>query len=211
MQRNDMIDDVMRLLVGEEGPAFVSDVLGHFGKVPRDSVDAGHQSPWDGILKAALDGVLDGAREEMGVKKEKDRGKVEALNKLRSMVSGTKQPPAPSDTHTHGFGATDVREMETFYAIIMDLPGISKAAINITVKDGNIIVSAQRFYPSSSDNFQMRERFTGSMVKTVPIPSGAVVSSIRAASFVDGVLTITIFKPRPPEIPEEFKVNIDHL
>lgn len=194
---NDMVDDVMRALAGEEGPAFVSDVLVNFGRAPRgECADAGRHSPWEGILKAALDGVLNGAREEIGVKK----GKVPEKHK-------DTDPPAP----TNGFGATDIREMETFYSIIMDLPGISRAAIKITVKDGNIIVSAQRFYPNSSDSFEMRERFTGNMVKTIPIPSGAVVSSIRAASFIDGVLTITMFKPRAPEIPDEFKVNIDHL
>ncbi len=88
----------------------------------------------------------------------------------------------------------DVEEREGGYAVIADLPGISKEAIEITVEDERLTIAVTP--PKSGDaekrQFLHRERRATEMTRSVLLKDAAADSV--EAELKDGVLTVLIKK-----------------
>jgi HSP20 family protein len=86
--------------------------------------------------------------------------------------------------------AADIYETESGYAIALDLPGISRDAVEIDVDDNRLIVKGTRnVEPSKHRNERPRGRF----VRTFSIP-GSVDQGGIGADYKDGVLQIRLPK-----------------
>lgn len=84
----------------------------------------------------------------------------------------------------------DIYETETGYAIAIDLPGISRDAVEIDVDDNRLIVKGTRnVEPSKHRNERPRGRF----VRTFSIP-GSVDQGGIGADYKDGVLHVRLPK-----------------
>jgi len=86
--------------------------------------------------------------------------------------------------------AADIYETESGYAIAIDLPGISRDAVEIDVDDNRLIVKGTRNVEQSKHR---NERPRGKFVRTFSIP-GSVDQGGIGAHYKDGVLQIRLPK-----------------
>ena len=86
--------------------------------------------------------------------------------------------------------AADVYETESGYAIAIDLPGISRDAVEIDVDDNRLIVKVTRLVEESRHR---SERPRGKFLRTFTIP-GSVDQGGIGAEYKDGVLQIRLPK-----------------
>ena len=109
---------------------------------------------------------------------------------------------------------TDVREHETGYEILVDLPGFKKEEIQLELKDGYLTVSAAKGLEEDEKDketgkYIRRERYSGSMSRSYFVGEDLKQEDIKA-KFEDGVLTISIPKKHPEEKVEENRfINIE--
>lgn len=107
---------------------------------------------------------------------------------------------------------TDIRENETGYEALIDIPGYGKDEIEISLEKGNLTVSASKNSETEEKDeksgYIRRERFSGSMQRTFYVGENLTENDIRA-SFENGVLKLTI--PKISAKVEETKklINID--
>ncbi len=86
--------------------------------------------------------------------------------------------------------AADIYETESGYAIALDLPGISRDAVEIDVDDNRLIVKGTRNVEPSKHR---TERPRGKFMRTFSIP-GSVDQGGIGADYKDGVLQIRLPK-----------------
>jgi len=99
-------------------------------------------------------------------------------------------------------------EKESFVAIV-ELPGMKREDIHLTLHDGTLTVSGERSYENGEQEGKTfrRERSFGKFERTVGLPS-LVDSSKVTASYKDGVLTVTLPKAEEAK-PRQIAVNAD--
>ncbi len=91
--------------------------------------------------------------------------------------------------------ATDVREDDKQFVVLVELPGVKKDDVQVSLEDGVLTISGERKGESETTEgrFHRRERFVGRFGRSfelgVPVDSKAV-----KASFKDGVLSVTVPK-----------------
>ena len=86
--------------------------------------------------------------------------------------------------------AADIYETATGYAIAIDLPGLSRDAVEIDVDDNRLIVKGTRVVQESKHR---SERPRGKFLRTFSIP-GSVDQGGIGADYKDGVLQIRLPK-----------------
>ncbi len=87
--------------------------------------------------------------------------------------------------------AADICEAETNYVVVMDLPGIDRSALEISVDDSRLVVKGNR---SIAEPRQHRcERPRGKFLRTFNIPGSVSNAEIRA-EYKDGVLQVVLPK-----------------
>lgn len=89
----------------------------------------------------------------------------------------------------------DLKETDGEMIATMDLPGIDKKDVDITIAEGELSVKAERKTESESEekNYHRRERTYSRFERRLSIPTGVKIDEARAC-LDDGVLTITIPK-----------------
>ena len=99
----------------------------------------------------------------------------------------------------------DVYEAEASYVIAMDVPGISREALEIEVDENRLVVKGTREIEETKQ--PRTERPHGRFVRTFTVP-GSVDQSKIAAEYKDGVLQITLPKRNEPKAQRvEIKVG----
>lgn len=90
--------------------------------------------------------------------------------------------------------SSDVIESDEQYTILVDLPGMSKKEVKITLKHHVLTVSGEReLYLDDGETLVRHERKQGAFSKAFAVPEQVDESSV-SASFSNGVLTITLKK-----------------
>lgn len=92
--------------------------------------------------------------------------------------------------------AMDLVEAADHYVLRADLPGMKQEDVTIELHDSTLTLSGERARDprEGHDGFYRLERPTGKFTRTLTLPKGVDADAI-AASFVDGVLEISIPKP----------------
>ncbi len=90
---------------------------------------------------------------------------------------------------------TDVEETDDAYLVRVDLPGLKKKDVHVTLQDNVLTISGERKRESSKkeDGYRMQERFHGKFERAFTLPGDVDASAINA-EFKDGVLTVTLKK-----------------
>lgn len=89
----------------------------------------------------------------------------------------------------------DVVETDTHFIIAMDMPGLKKEAILVSLEDGILTVHAERPAPLANAKAVLRREIpTGVVERQFEVPEGTKPSAIYA-KVEDGVLTLRIKKP----------------
>jgi len=88
----------------------------------------------------------------------------------------------------------DVVESSNIFSVFMDLPGMNKKQINITLKNNVLSISGEReLFLDDDEVLKRSERKQGSFSRSFALPETADKSSI-SATFKDGVLQVKVLK-----------------
>lgn len=98
----------------------------------------------------------------------------------------------PEDLHDRFLPDADLVDAGEAYLIRLDVPGLTKRHLTITVLDGTVTVSGER-QAQADGAFLKRERRHGAFQRSFTVPGGVAKSDITA-TVKDGVLTLTIRK-----------------
>lgn len=106
------------------------------------------------------------------------------------------------DISNHGFSMklkTDVTDKGDYYEVLVDIPNMDKAKLEVTAKDGILSISAQsqsRKEQKEGDKVIRQERFIGSFSRSMTLPKDADEAKMNT-EYKDGVLKVTIGKNSP--------------
>ncbi|NIR49249.1 Hsp20/alpha crystallin family protein [candidate division KSB1 bacterium] len=116
----------------------------------------------------------------------------------RTPFSRFLRTPSLFDTDTEWFGwhpMADIEETDDSYLIRMDLPGMKKKDIHVSI-DNNVLTiegERKRDEKSKDENYRIMERFYGKFNRSFTLPSSVDVKSVDA-EFKDGVLVVNLKK-----------------
>lgn len=107
---------------------------------------------------------------------------------------------------------TDIKETEQGYELDVDLPGFKKEDIRLELKDGYLLINAQK----SSDNDQKnqdgkyvrRERYYGAMSRSFYVGENVSENDIHAR-FEDGILKLSVPKEEPKQVESKKYIAIE--
>jgi HSP20 family protein len=89
----------------------------------------------------------------------------------------------------------DVRETEEALTLFVELPGIQREDVDITVEDRTLSVRGERKFEQDAEreNYHRIERAYGAFTRTFTLPANVQADHVKA-TFADGVLTIELPK-----------------
>lgn len=102
----------------------------------------------------------------------------------------------------------DVFEKEGDMVVQMDLPGMKKEDIELSLEQNTLLVRGERKTESETkeENFYRMERTAGSFYRAIPLPYEVSQKDVQA-HFKDGVLEVRVPKP-PEERPEAKRITV---
>ncbi|MEY2480003.1 MAG: hypothetical protein QOI04_930 [Verrucomicrobiota bacterium] len=104
--------------------------------------------------------------------------------------------------------ALDIYQDNDNVVAIIELPGMRKEDIEISLQDGMLTISGERKSESSNGHKAERtERLTGKFRRSVTLPTQVDANKVNA-SYKDGILTVTLPKAEEAK-PKQIKVNVD--
>ncbi|MDX1588646.1 MAG: Hsp20/alpha crystallin family protein [Oleiphilaceae bacterium] len=89
--------------------------------------------------------------------------------------------------------SVDIKENRDQYQINVDLPGVNKDDVQVTLEQDALVIRGERHQEreSDDDNYQFVERHYGSFQRVLDLPADADPDSLKA-QYEDGVLKIRI-------------------
>ena len=100
--------------------------------------------------------------------------------------------------------ASDIYETQDAYSIAIDLPGVSRSALEIEVDDNRLIVKGTREIELTKS--MRNERPSGKFIRTFIVPS-SVDQNMIGAEYTDGVLSVRLPK-RQEQQPQKVEIKI---
>ncbi|MHC1604538.1 MAG: Hsp20/alpha crystallin family protein [Candidatus Methanofastidiosia archaeon] len=103
----------------------------------------------------------------------------------------------------------DVIDKGKEFKVIVDLPGVSKKDIDVTVRDKAVEIKAEKKDEKTEERegYFFQERKYQGYERRIALPED-VVPNKTSAEYNNGVLELTIKKAHPSEV-KEFKVKFD--
>lgn len=102
------------------------------------------------------------------------------------------------------YPSADVYDQEREYLIALDLPGIDRSALEITIDDNKLTVKGTRAIADSPAS--RTERPTGGFLRTFSVPGSVDQQNIHAA-YKDGVLEVRLPK-RKEEMAKRIEIKV---
>ncbi len=131
------------------------------------------------------------------------------FNLLNSMLDD--MPSSKTDTFKADFvPSINTREGEYAYHVEVDLPGMSKDDINISVEDNTLVISGERDFKDEvkEESYYKVESSFGSFSRSFTLPEEADIENIHAES-TDGVLEIIVPKLEEAKVNKVKKISIN--
>jgi HSP20 family protein len=103
--------------------------------------------------------------------------------------------------------ALDVQEDKDNYSVRVELPGLKRENMEVSLHDGALIISGERKVETVSEGTEVhrQERYYGKFQRVLTL-AAAVTADKVAAQYKDGVLTVTLPKAeeaKPKQIDEQ--------
>ncbi|MBS4028584.1 MAG: Hsp20/alpha crystallin family protein [Ignavibacteriales bacterium] len=91
--------------------------------------------------------------------------------------------------------ATDIAEFDEHYLVTVDLPGLKKDEIKITLEDHTLTISGEKKFENEEkkDSYHRVERGYGRFERAFTLPQSVKTDKIDA-KYKDGVLSLTVPK-----------------
>jgi HSP20 family protein len=103
--------------------------------------------------------------------------------------------------------ALDLYEDKDNFVVRVELPGMKKSDIEISIHEGNLSVSGERKYEDNKEGEVSRsERFFGRFQRTLALPKAVDVVGVKA-NYKDGILSITLPKTEESK-PKQIEVKV---
>jgi HSP20 family protein len=104
--------------------------------------------------------------------------------------------------------ALDLYQTNDDVVAVIELPGMRKEDIEISLHDGMLTISGERKEEAADGEKDGRsERFVGKFRRSISLPTRVDSNKVNA-SYKDGILTVTL--PKAEEVkPKQIKVNVD--
>lgn len=129
------------------------------------------------------------------------------LNSLFDMLNPFGRKSAGEEGYDQSSWAplSDIMEDKDHFILLLDLPGVNRDEVKLSVADNRLIISGERKAESESKdrNYHRVERITGKFYRSFLLPDQVKTDQI-SAEFANGQLTIRIPKQetvKPREIP----------
>lgn len=137
----------------------------------------------------------------------------EQLNALREEINRLFEAPLSawleSTEFFRGYAPPlDLREDKDNLVVTVELPGMKKEDIHVTVQDGVLTISGERKREQTSEEegVYRAERYYGRFYRTITLPKPVNEDQIKA-TYKDGVLTITLPKAEEAK-PKTIEVTV---
>jgi HSP20 family protein len=102
----------------------------------------------------------------------------------------------------------DVYEDKDCFTVLLDLPGLKRQDIEITLREQNLAISGERRAEGNKGEQGFRaERFYGGFQRTVKLPAQVDPNNVKA-SYQDGVLKVVLSKAEAAK-PKQIGVSVD--
>ncbi len=130
------------------------------------------------------------------------------LNKLGKDLQQMVGRIVPLEDKCHDFRPPcDIVESEDTYKIILDIPGLSKNEVNVSLKDYVLTVRGERVNDLEDEEvYRRQERKGGVFSRSFALPQNVVVEEVNA-SFRTGVLTIAMPKAEDHDDSTNIPIN----
>ncbi len=105
--------------------------------------------------------------------------------------------------------ALDMHEDKDNFTIRVELPGLKREDIAVSLQDGALVISGERKEEAVSEGTEVhrRERFHGKFQRALTLPAPVAADKVKAA-YKDGVLTITLPKAEEAK-PKQIDVSVN--
>lgn len=105
--------------------------------------------------------------------------------------------------------ALEIHEDKDRFVIKADLPGMTKEEINVSLNEGDLVISGERKAGTrTEDNKVLRSEIRyGTFQRSLSLPSTVDVSKVKA-DFKDGVLTVALPKAEEAK-PRQISVSVN--
>jgi HSP20 family protein len=103
--------------------------------------------------------------------------------------------------------ALDLYQTNDDIVAVVELPGMRKEEIEISLHDGTLTISGERKEERANDDKNARtERFVGKFRRSISLPTRVDGNKV-SATYKDGILTVTL--PKADEVkPKQIQVNV---
>ena len=135
---------------------------------------------------------------------------LEQLSSLREEMNRLFESPLAG--LSQGFNTwaptVDLFEDKNNFFVQLEVPGMKKEEIEVSLHEGTLIISGERKFEHESDERQTyrSERFSGRFQRSVVLPA-AVAADKVTASYKDGILTVTLPKSEESK-PKQIEVSV---
>lgn len=103
--------------------------------------------------------------------------------------------------------ALDLYQNNDNIVAVVELPGMRKEDIEISLHDGTLTIGGERKEePGNGDSATRTERFTGKFRRSVTLPTRVDANKVNA-TYKDGILTVTLPKAEEAK-PKQIQVNV---
>jgi HSP20 family protein len=102
--------------------------------------------------------------------------------------------------------ALDLHESGDHFVAVVELPGMRKEDIDISLHDGTLTISGERKRESSNgEKAQRTERYVGTFRRSIALPTHVDASKV-SATYQDGILKVTLPKAEEAK-PKKIQVS----
>jgi HSP20 family protein len=103
--------------------------------------------------------------------------------------------------------ALDLYQNNDNVVAVVELPGMRKEDIEISLHDGTLTIGGERKSEAGTNGESTRsERFTGKFRRTITLPTRVDANKVNA-TYKDGILTVTLPKAEEAK-PKQIQVNV---
>jgi HSP20 family protein len=103
--------------------------------------------------------------------------------------------------------ALDLYQNNDNVVAVVELPGMRKEDIDISLHDGTLSIAGERQSSSSEgENAERTERFSGKFRRSITLPTRVDAEKV-SASYKDGILTVTLPKAEEAK-PKKVEVTV---
>ena len=104
--------------------------------------------------------------------------------------------------------ALDLYQNNDNIVAVVELPGLRKEDIEISLQDGTLTIGGERKEESGQETAATRtERSTGKFRRSITLPTRVDVNKV-SASYKDGILTVTLPKAEEAK-PKQIQINLN--